>query len=657
MLDDWQGGTGVLVLADGGHLWLLPGGGAEAGETRMEAVIREVREETGMRAYGAIALFTHETTNRHTVFLVNATGEPALVAPDEAVAIGVCDANMQVHVLTALPGFDPQPYTFSRGAGEILARFWQMYAARPAFFHTLAACRLDPDQGTLTIGALRGDWPLQPMPAQHARLAVNRVYPAEELAQIRLGRIPQTMEDRWVIVYEAGRLSLHRSWTGFCIYRARFTPQAGGYALTDATVNRDPEQYTGQDAADDARRLLQLIDALLLQRSSPVPAHPADAPPVGRRPAAGPDPALPGVDGPPPATHPADLSTAVPPALVPLDHLTIFYQGQPRTIAIYHGDLTAMPPDAAVDVLVVSALPDNYRPTPVSLIGALDRKGISVAALAQQKTEDLRPTLACWLSQPITTTDPGIQFQRILCFEPKQKGAPPEVIGDIFQCLISVVESGVPIRSVAMPLLAGGIQGVATAELVLPLVEAATHWLQIGLPVEQLNIVAYSAQSAAELMGAFGVLKRQYERAHPARPARYQYDLFISYSWQNKAEVDILVAELQRLRPGLRLFLDRHILKPGCAWQEDIFAALDDCHKVVAVYSPDYLASKVCREEFNIALYRQRTEGSAVLLPIYLYTATTLPTYMKLIQYMDCREGDPAALHQACRQILAKLAE
>lgn len=60
MLDDWQGGTGVLVLADGGHHWLLPGGGAEAGETRMEAVIREVREETGMRASSAIALFTHE---------------------------------------------------------------------------------------------------------------------------------------------------------------------------------------------------------------------------------------------------------------------------------------------------------------------------------------------------------------------------------------------------------------------------------------------------------------------------------------------------------------------------------------------------------------------------------------------------------------------
>jgi hypothetical protein len=40
----------------------------------------------------------------------------------------------------------------------------------------------------------------------------------------------------------------------------------------------------------------------------------------------------------------------------------------------------------------------------------------------------------------------------------------------------------------------------------------------------------------------------------------------------------------------------------------------------------------VCKEEFNIALFRHRESEGGVLLPIYLYTAE-LPTYMKLIQY------------------------
>ena len=37
---------------------------------------------------------------------------------------------------------------------------------------------------------------------------------------------------------------------------------------------------------------------------------------------------------------------------------------------------------------------------------------------------------------------------------------------------------------------------------------------------------------------------------------------------------------------------------------------------------------------------------------IYLFTAQ-LPTYMKLVQYVDCREGSPELVVSACHRIVA----
>lgn len=352
------------------------------------------------------------------------------------------------------------------------------------------------------------------------------------------------------------------------------------------------------------------------------------------------------------------LSNAVPtvgqpPALHLLDQLQIPANGRTHTIAIYHGDLTNLPPEEAVDVLVVSALPDDYLPSRRSLIGALHNHGVSVEKLAADKAEDMRPALACWLSKPVQASDPGIQFQRILCFEPHTRGQPEEVVGDIFQCLISAAASDISVRSVAMPLLAGGVQGVSTAALLMPLFDAATNWMKRGFPIETLKIVASSVGTAGELRGAFAVLRHEYEQRELARSTK-GYDLFLSYSWKNKEAVDLVANELRRQRPGIRIFLDRQELKPGCAWQQEIFAALDDCRKIVTFYSPDYLDSKVCREELHIAIFRARDAGAHLLQPIWLHDAR-LPTYIKMLQYIDCREADPAKLRTACTQILTHL--
>ena len=55
------------------------------------------------------------------------------------------------------------------------------------------------------------------------------------------------------------------------------------------------------------------------------------------------------------------------------DHTTVGDLGAERSIMLYVGDLAALPAHEAVDILVVSAFPNDYVATPRSLIGALHR--------------------------------------------------------------------------------------------------------------------------------------------------------------------------------------------------------------------------------------------------------------------------------------------
>ncbi len=79
--------NGILVTAGKSKVFSLPGGGAENKETRVEATIRELREETTLKAYHVKFLFRHKGyihkshgqgyfRDYHTVCLIKAKGIP-----------------------------------------------------------------------------------------------------------------------------------------------------------------------------------------------------------------------------------------------------------------------------------------------------------------------------------------------------------------------------------------------------------------------------------------------------------------------------------------------------------------------------------------------------------------------------------------------------
>ncbi|HEX3479187.1 MAG TPA: TIR domain-containing protein [Kofleriaceae bacterium] len=323
-------------------------------------------------------------------------------------------------------------------------------------------------------------------------------------------------------------------------------------------------------------------------------------------------------------------------------------------VELYQGDLTDVSARDAFDLLVVSAFPDNYVPTYGSLIGALDAKGLSVWRLAHAKELDLRAAFSCWLSSALSPRE-GLPFRRILCFEPLVRGHPAEVVGDIFRALAPILAEHADLRTIALPLVAAGDQGYPAAEILSPLLDAALHWLDQGLPLDRIKIVAYSQRSADEAAAIFAQHKARYQQTGTVRAAaRADYDVFISYSRANAPETRVMEQALRQQMPEIRIFLDRNELDVGCAWQPAIFESLDRCSKVVAMLSPDYLASKVCKEEFNIAWIRSRETDQDIIFPVYLYTAE-LPTYMRYRSYVDCREGSQTRLAEASRHLVAAL--
>lgn len=115
-------------------------------------------------------------------------------------------------------------------------------------------------------------WQTRPMPAAHKELPLDGAYSAKEYAQISLGFIPQSQEDKWFVYLADEWLYFHRSWTGSCIFQLHIAPVDDYYAADKAIVNRDPAQYRSADDEQDVRLISHLVDELLLGRFSVFPA-------------------------------------------------------------------------------------------------------------------------------------------------------------------------------------------------------------------------------------------------------------------------------------------------------------------------------------------------------------------------------------------------
>jgi hypothetical protein len=105
----------------------------------------------------------------------------------------------------------------------------------------------------------RGDWKTEPMPSLSKSIAVSEVYTRAEFDSIIAGVIPREMEDKWFVFYEEPWLYVHRSWTGYCIFKVRFEVFEDIVGISEVWVNRDAEQYKETEDFRDKNLLMTLL--------------------------------------------------------------------------------------------------------------------------------------------------------------------------------------------------------------------------------------------------------------------------------------------------------------------------------------------------------------------------------------------------------------
>ncbi len=107
--------------------------------------------------------------------------------------------------------------------------------------------------------ATREDWQIYPMPEKNTSFKLKKKLSKDAIIRLKCGHVPREMEDRWFSYFEDGKLYIHRSWTGDCIYIVEFNTLTNRHKVI---VNRGDNQYSNDDINEDIETLSELLDVL-----------------------------------------------------------------------------------------------------------------------------------------------------------------------------------------------------------------------------------------------------------------------------------------------------------------------------------------------------------------------------------------------------------
>lgn len=107
--------------------------------------------------------------------------------------------------------------------------------------------------------ATKDSWKTEPMPEKHTTIPMDESIPSAAMRIVKYGHIPDAMEDHWFMYCDETTIRYYRSWTGFCIYVAKYERDGEICRITELTVNHEPEQYTCTDNEHDVALFMALL--------------------------------------------------------------------------------------------------------------------------------------------------------------------------------------------------------------------------------------------------------------------------------------------------------------------------------------------------------------------------------------------------------------
>ena len=107
--------------------------------------------------------------------------------------------------------------------------------------------------------ATADSWKTLPMPERNTILPMQEEIPATAMSIVKMGHIPDAMEDHWFMYCDGDTIRYYRSWTGICVYVAKYELNGETCRITSLQVNRDPDQYGNTDDAHDRALFMALL--------------------------------------------------------------------------------------------------------------------------------------------------------------------------------------------------------------------------------------------------------------------------------------------------------------------------------------------------------------------------------------------------------------
>ena len=107
--------------------------------------------------------------------------------------------------------------------------------------------------------ATKDSWKTKPLPEKNVLLPLNVTIPHEAMQVVKYGHIPEAMEDHWFMYCDEDTICYYRSWSGICIFVAKYVEEGDKCTITELQVNRDPEQYRSNENGHDISLFMALL--------------------------------------------------------------------------------------------------------------------------------------------------------------------------------------------------------------------------------------------------------------------------------------------------------------------------------------------------------------------------------------------------------------